>query len=267
MKSYGIRSQTQIASPTEAHAEELKIRGLTLLENLFPESEVSEMRKRLDRVYEAQTKEMPPEQLGQIEELDVARCPLAYDPYFLKAVVPPRVTSLMSAVLGEYHILHLQNGVLNRSNQDHHQRAWHRDLPHQDFVSSKPLSLSFLLCLDDFNAKSGGTEFLLHSHRNSEMPSENFVQRHAFIPEVKAGSGIVFDSMVFHRAGINHSGATRRGLNMVYTIPLLSQQIQIPPDLTHPDVEHPHLSRLLGAGLEVPPTVLAYRQRRLGRKK
>jgi hypothetical protein len=48
-------------------------------------------------------------------------------------------------------VLHLQNGIINMPNEEHHQSSWHRDLPYQNWTSSEPLACNVFYCLDNFN--------------------------------------------------------------------------------------------------------------------
>jgi hypothetical protein len=71
--------------------------------------------------------------------------------------------------------------------------------------------------------------------------------------------------MVYHRAGVNKSNVTRRGLNQVYTIPILKQQIDLPAVLNGRFAEDPKLSQLLGYTSEAARSTVAWRERRFAR--
>jgi ectoine hydroxylase-related dioxygenase (phytanoyl-CoA dioxygenase family) len=79
------------------------------------------------------------------------------------------------------------------------------------------------------------------------------------------GSFIVFDSMVFHRAGENRSGRPRRGVNHVYSTPIIAQQISLPDALNGRYAGDPALARLLGYDAAPARSVSAWRERRLAR--
>jgi len=152
----------------------------------------------------------------------------------------------------------------------HHQSAWHRDLPHQEFVSSRPLAVNVYICLEHFSRETGGTAFLPFSHREEKLPSRESLAALEVQPEVAAGSAIVFDSMLFHRAGRNTSNRIRRGVNQVFTTGILRQQIDLPgwlprqnPALHTTAVADPELRTLLGYEARTAESVAAYRKRRL----
>jgi ectoine hydroxylase-related dioxygenase (phytanoyl-CoA dioxygenase family) len=204
--------------------------------------------------------------LAAIKETDLARCPLSYDSWFLQFLEFPLVAGLISRLLGDFNILNLQNGIINRPAIKHHQVSWHRDLPYQNWVCSRALAVNALFCIDDFSIETGGTYVLPHSHQFETFPSVNFVEQHEHPVTAGAGSGIVFDAMLFHRAGANTSQRIRRGLNHLYTIPLLKQQISLPEALRLAGIDPPeNLRRVLGYDATEPASVADWRQRRLNR--
>ena len=79
------------------------------------------------------------------------------------------------------------------------------------------------------------------------------------------GSFVVFDSMLFHRAGVNRTEGMRRAVNHVYTIPLIAQQISLPAALGGRYSDDPALARLLGYDSTPAASVPEWRQRRLNR--
>ena len=117
---------------------------------------------------------------------------------------------------------------MNPPSDENYQAGWHRDLPYQHFVSSRPLAISALVCLDPFTTQTGGTCVLPFSHRTEAFPSEAYVQAHQIGMLASPETSLMFDSMLFHRAGANRSGRPRRGLNHVYSLPFLKQQISLP---------------------------------------
>jgi ectoine hydroxylase-related dioxygenase (phytanoyl-CoA dioxygenase family) len=142
--------------------------------------------------------------------------------------------------------LHLQNAIINPPNQVHHQSSWHRDLPYQNFVISKPLALSALYCLDDFSPETGGTIVVPHTHNHEIIPSVEYLEKHNLIITAKAGSVVLFDAMLLHKAGYNSSNNFRRAINNVYTVPIIKQQLNIPLMLKDKYTDNQFLLRLLG---------------------
>lgn len=245
-KSYGINQQTILTTAWEAHIEELQINGFSVLHDVLHDLELKECRQKLDAVYQLQKEEIGEENLEKINEKNLARCPLVYDNYFLQLAIHPRILEIIKHILGEYFILHLQNGIINTPNEEHHQSSWHRDLPYQNFVISKPLAIGALYCIDDFTVESGSTFVLPHSHRVESIPSAKFIETYSQQIIAKAGSVILFDSMLFHKAGYNSANFIRRAINHVYAVPILKQQINLPLALKGKYADDEFLSKFLG---------------------
>lgn len=263
MKSYGVLEREEsVDSTLTPHLEELSRMGFTVLPSVLKESEVQEYCGRLDEVYARQVEESGEELLARTRELDLARCPLLYDEQFLNLATHPRIHALVRAVLGSRFLLHLQNGIINRPDRAHHQSSWHRDLPYQEWTSSKPLALGCLVCLLDFNEETGGTLVLPGSHLSERLPSEEYIKKNEQQACAEAGSVIVFDAMLYHRAGTNRSQSIRRGINHVFCTEILKQQIDLPRALAGRYSDDPNLAVLLGYASAPVESVAQYRQRR-----
>lgn len=272
LNAYSSSSPLESGSASAQILDLVRIRGFAELPALLPADQVNDFCARLDAVYEAQETEFGRQALQSIGEVDLARCPFGYDLQFIELARHPRVLEIARAIVGSYLILHLQNGIIVHPQRKHHQSAWHRDLPYQEFVSSRPLAVNVYICLEDFSRESGGTAFLPFSHREEKLPSLEVLEALEEQPEIPAGSAIVFDSMIFHRAGHNTSGRVRRGINQVFTTGILRQQIDIPGWLPHQNpalheqaASDSELRMLLGYDARTSSSVYDYRQQRIER--
>lgn len=266
-KLYGAETFTQ-AGNFETKVEEFKIQGYTVLENLLTSEQVEYARGSLDEIYRQQEIDFGKEKLEAIHELDIARCPFAYDEFFLnKIILNEKVLSFIKYHLGDYYLLHLQNGIINRPNLEHHQSSWHRDLPYQNYIVSKPIAIGVLFCLDTFSAETGGTFVLPFSHQLESIPGKEYLEKFQLQINASPGSSIVFNAMLFHRAGYNISQNTRRGVNNVYSVPIIKQQIDLPRFLKGKYSEDSFLKKLLGYESQSSPSVEEYRNNRLNRIK
>jgi ectoine hydroxylase-related dioxygenase (phytanoyl-CoA dioxygenase family) len=79
----------------------------------------------------------------------------------------------------------------------------------------------------------------------------------------KAGSAIVFDSMLFHRGGVNSSTSPRRGLNHLYSLPFIKQQIDMPRILNGKYADDDFLRKFLGYDSQPADDVIQWRSKRL----
>lgn len=263
-KSYGVKEATEISSEVDAHVEEIIINGFTIVENVIGESELPDARRRVDEVYERQAAEVGgADNLASINDEFVARCLLAYDDYFLNLATRPKITSILERILGDYYILQQQNAIINSPVKQNYQVSWHRDLSYQHFVATRPLAISALVCIDDFSEIMGGTYVLPASHKVEKFPSREFVEKYERLSDAKAGAAIMFDSMLFHRGGINRSQNIRRGVNHMYALPFVNQQINMPAMLGGKYSGDAFLSRFLGYQSVAEASVVSWRSKRL----
>jgi ectoine hydroxylase-related dioxygenase (phytanoyl-CoA dioxygenase family) len=262
--SYGVVETERTADDIDLRIEELTRVGYTVLDAELDASELDDLRAKLALVYERQAAALEAAALDASDDADVARCLLAYEERFLALATNPALLAFCERLFGESFVLLQQNGVVNRPSRAHYQLRWHRDLPFQHWVATKPIAIAALLCLDEFNATTGGTYVLPGSHAHEGFPSEPFVRRHQEVMTAPAGTFVVMDAMVFHRAGKNSSSEPRRGINHVIGLPFLAQQIDIPRMLDGEHADDPFLSRYLGYRWGPAASVEAWRGGRLG---
>jgi len=264
LKSYGVRQTTELQSEVDRHREEILINGFTIVPEVVAQSELAEARQRIDAVYAQQASEAGGEEnLRKINDAMVARCLLVYDDYFLGFATNAKVHAVVAAFLGDYFTILQQNAVINPPTDKHYQSAWHRDLPYQHFVASRPVAISALYCIDDFSVETGGTYMLPGSHKVESFPSRQFIETHETALSAPAGSAIVFDSMTYHRGGLNQSKGLRRGVNHFFGLPFIKQQISFPRSLAGKYKDDPALARFLGYDTEAAESVKHWRTNRL----
>lgn len=261
-RTFGVTNDTPPpVDPALATAlEELDRCGFTVLRNQLGAETLATMRDALDRVLASQTERFGgTAALDAINDAGVARALLREDPIFLELVRLPALDALLEAVLGPAAIVLQQNGiVVPPLAGDHHQHSWHRDLPYQSWVCTKPIALGTLCALDEFTAENGATRFLTGSQRYEKFPSAEYLSRWGHRAIAPAGSVVVFDAMCFHSAGINRSPNPRRAVNTLFGIPLLSQQIAFAPE---PGMDA-KLRRRLGLDYQPAASVDAWRDAR-----
>lgn len=261
---YGIKETNTAASEIDRHVEEISVSGFTVVPGVIDESELPEAHRRVDSVYERQASEVGGAQnLRAINDETIARCLLAYDDYFLKLAIAPKILALLEKLLGDYFTLLQQNAIINLPDMVSYQTSWHRDLIYQHFIPSRPIAVSALICLDNFSKETGGTHVLPGTHKLEKFPSQAYVERHEVAVNAKAGSAIVFDSMLFHRGGVNSSKNPRRGLNHLYSLPFIKQQIDLPRILDGKYADDLFLRKFLGYESQAAEDVVQWRTKRL----
>ena len=266
---FGVKEVNVVTTTIEKNIEEIQLQGYAVIPDILSEEELKIIRSKIDEIYEIQIKEVGDEKLlEKINDSNNARCPLVYDEIFLTHVAAnKKVLDVVKGILGEYFTLMLQNAVINKPVTEKKANAWayHRDLNYQHFTSSRPLSISALFCIDNFSEVTGGTYVLPYTQKFEKCPSVEYIQQHEMVINANAGSVIIFDSMMFHRAGLNSSENVRRAINNMYTVPFIKQQISFPAALKGKYKEDPFYNRFLGYDCESDESALAFRQKRISR--
>ena len=101
------------------------------------------------------------------------------------------------------------------------------------------------------------------SQKHDSFPSPEFAQKFEQQVSVNSGSVIVFDSMMFHRAGYNKSNVMRRSISHIFTLPFIRQQISLPRVLKGKYSDDPFLKKLLGYDSDTADNLVDWRTERL----
>jgi len=266
----GVTEQFKAETPVDEHVEEISRNGYTILKNVLSQKEIEFLKSGiLERIYQTQINEIGGEdKLLSIGDELSAKALLAYDDYFAELAINRRIHEVVGKLLGENYKLGLQNAVINMPGDFNPASVWHRDIPYTHFVSTRPLAVSSIVVVDEFNEDTGGTVFLPGSHKHEEFPSIQFVKKHAIIPSADAGSVIISNSMIYHRAGFNKSGRPRRAIVQLFTHPLIEQTINFSKLLNGRFKDEPLLNKLIGYhyGGGSSNSVLEYRLKRIAKR-
>ena len=264
--TYGIAGAPSagLASGFEPIIEEIRAQGFAAVPGLLSAETVERLNTIMDEVYAQQCAEVGgAEALASMSDADIVRCLLAYSDDYMALATHPTMVGVAKAMLGENVVLLMQNGVINRPGELQAQAKWHRDLNYQHWTCSREISISALFCLEDFNLETGGTAFLPASHLEEHFPPRDTVEQRAVTPTAPKGSVILFNSMTFHRAGVNSSPRIRRAVNHVIGAPILAQQVDIPAMLDREAPADPWLAGYLGYRWNPTRDVSAWRRQRI----
>jgi Phytanoyl-CoA dioxygenase (PhyH) len=263
--SYGILQQNTPDSVLDEAAEQIRNLGYAVIDSGYKIPELQGISEEFDRTREHYIEKYGDTTLKSLNEFHTIRSPLTHGgEVFLKLALNENLLSLLRRLISGKFILNQQNGIINPPQGTYNQSAWHRDLPYQHFVSTMPLAINALFCVDDFTLENGATFVLPASHKSEAFPSKNYVQKNAFQVEAKVGSFIILDCMVFHAGGYNKTNLPRRAVNHVYNIPYFKQQINIPMN-----IEGSRLSTdardILGFNYVEPQSITDYLSTRAGK--
>lgn len=258
LAAYGILDNFRTTTSTNPAVEQLRTIGYAVIDSGKTQSEINDIAERFARVSENYVREYGSAVLESINEIDTIRALFTQgDEVFLQLAMNPTLMSVVKAVIVGKFILNQQNGIINPPRKQYSQSAWHRDLPYQHFVSSRPLALNALYCIDDFTTANGGTFVLPASHKTEQFPSEDYIRHNAIQIEAKAGSFIVLDCMLYHCGGYNNTSSSRRAINHLFTVPYIKQQINLPKVTAGTLLDSDQMA-FLGYDYQIPDSVGSY---------
>jgi len=267
-KAAWINEQTKPRNEEDTRIEEIKINGFTVFENCFSTEDLEYARKKIDEIYEIQVNEVGgQEKLYDIGDANIARQLLVYDDYFLKHAAYDKVIKIVNRFLGDYYILYQQNANLHMPNEGHTTTPWHRDPTFKHYTSSRPLYMTALHIIDDYTEENGGIHILPGSHLHEPFPSFDYVDKYKQFVTLKAGSIVLFDSMMFHSPGVNKSNTPKRSLPHFYAIHMMRQEISIPQMLNGKWSDDEFLRQFLGYNHQTFYNVKDYRMERYKNKR
>lgn len=240
------------------HIEEINEDGYTIIKDVLTNEECLEISKKLDKINQDEESEFGKERLAKCNEIGILRSLLSKDPYFANLIIHPKIYPIVSAIVGETAILHLQNAIIVFPEKKHGQSHFHRDFA-KDFICTKPLSLNVFWMIDEFNAETGATWVVPKTHKIEDWPTNEVLEKEAIQTKGKPGSVLIFDSMLIHKGGSNVSNIVRRAINHQYTKPFIKQQINLPEFLGSKFEKESKIGQVLGYWAIPPKNIEEFR--------
>jgi len=233
----GILNQDVCNDELDFYLEEFVRKGYVIFRSSFSREEIEELRNKVNDIRVIQEKEFGCD-LDLINDRNIVRSLPEYDKTFLKVAFEPSLISFAKSILGHYFVLIYQNGVFNlKDTKIFESGKWHRDLNYQHWTCDKSIAINALLCLDPFNAETGGTEVLPGSHLFSSFPSDRFVLNNGIGCVAEPGFWIVMNSMLYHQTGINTTDSFRYGINQMYGLPFVAPHVDFDEMFSAIDLE------------------------------
>jgi hypothetical protein len=243
--SYGIIYRDSTESDLDLAADQIRRLGYAVVHSGFSETEIADVATQFDRLHYDYKKKWGEKYLQSIDD------------YFFKLAFNENIISVVSKLITGKFILNQQNGIVNPANKNYNQGSWHRDLPYQHFISTSPLAINALYCVDEFTPENGATFVIPASHKVENFPDFSLVEKIALQVSAPAGSYIVLDCMTYHAGGSNVSAADRRAVNHAYTIPFFRQQIRL-SDIVKSESLTPKQKEILGTNYNEPLSIEEY---------
>jgi ectoine hydroxylase-related dioxygenase (phytanoyl-CoA dioxygenase family) len=216
--------------------EALRCAGYAIVEDVLDSYFLEATRTALHKVQADIISEIGAERLEQAGELGVLRFMMRYDSHFFKFLEIPEVLKIVDQTVSETSILHLQNGFILPSFPVDRSPQVFQNQFHMDFrrvLNGYIASINTFFAIDEFTADNGATLVVPGSHQKLEPPDPDYLKENAIAAVCPAGSMLVFDSTLWHAAGINTSGRDRLAINQQFTRSYFKQQVDYVRSLNH----------------------------------
>lgn len=264
--NYGILQQNLSENIFDEAVEQVRNIGFAVIDSGYSASELAQFSEDFNATRKSYIEMYGEIELKNIDEYNTIRSPLTHgSEVFLKLALNANLMTVLKKLIQGKFVLNQQNGIINPPQETYNQAAWHRDLPYQHFVCTKPLAINALFCVDDFTCENGATFVIPASHKTEDFPSENYIKKNAVQVQAKTGSFILLDCMMFHAGGFNNTNLERRAVNHVYNIPYFKQQINIPNNIKNANLLAETID-ILGFNYLEPSSISQYLSIRAGKK-
>lgn len=207
--------------------EALKSDGYFIATGVLSEDFILSTRQAMYDVQKKIESEIGATKLSMAGEQGVLRLMMKFKPWFCKFLEFPELLSVIDATISPTAILHLQNGFI-LPPADGHEVSIFQNQFHMDFrrVLNKYLcSINIMFSIDAFTEENGATKIVPGSQQKMDVPSREYLEKNAISVTCPAGSMIVFDSTLWHAAGLNKSKKDRLAINHQFTRSFFKQQI------------------------------------------
>jgi ectoine hydroxylase-related dioxygenase (phytanoyl-CoA dioxygenase family) len=231
--------------------EGIRNQGCAIVEGALAPATLAEVRAAMYRAQEKIHREVGHERLRQASELGVLRLMLKFEPIFFSLLEIAEFLAIVDHTVSPTAILHLQNGFILPSFPPDKTPSAFQNRFHQDFprvFNGYMASINLMFAVDEFTASNGATVVAPGTHQRVQPPDASFLESIAVPVEAPAGSMIIFDSTLWHKAGVNTSGNNRLAINHQFTRSFIKQQIDYVRALGNDAVlaQKPRTQQLLG---------------------
>ena len=151
VESYGVLLQDSPTTESDEVAEQVRRLGYAIIESGYSTKELKQLSVAFNLTRTNYIQAYGEVRLRRAKEFHTIRAPLTHgDPAFVRLATNQNLLNVLSKLILGKFILNQQNGVINPPGETYNQGAWHRDLPYQHYVSSCPVAVNALVCVDDF---------------------------------------------------------------------------------------------------------------------
>jgi len=208
--------------------EAVRNQGCAVVEGALTPAMLADMRSAMYRAQKKIHEEVGYERLKRAGELGVLRVMLKFEPIFFALLEIEELLKIVDNTVSQTAVLHLQNGFILPSLPPNKTPNIFQNNFHQDFprvFNGYVASVNVMFAIDEFTASNGATVVAPGTHQRVQAPDPSFLESVGVPVEATAGSMIVFDSTLWHKAGVNTSANDRLAINHQFTRSFLKQQV------------------------------------------
>ena len=233
-------------------SQRMAVDGWALFENMVGEDLIHRLRKDLD---DATEQCRLAQRDGNIQNADgTSHHILIFERSFLEFLNHFYLNQFIRHFFNSDYVLNSFGGVITSKNSKSYVLNAHRDV--RFFTGDCKLLLNMIVLLDDFTLENGATYLLSGSHLKPSINKDFFVDESDRLIG-KAGSIGLFDSNLWHSAGINSSDSPRRAITINFSKGMVKPQFDF---LRHFGNERilrmrPEMQQILGFNARVPATL------------
>jgi ectoine hydroxylase-related dioxygenase (phytanoyl-CoA dioxygenase family) len=227
--------------------------GLAALASVVPMDLIERMRADLETALaicrSIQEKAGLPNTAGTVHHLPVLHraCP-SFLEFLDTNPVAPYISEFFD---GKPYILQSMGGNFNFPGGGNYASQVHRDI--RSYFSDR-MMLNTLVALDDLTPENGTTLLLPGGHRLPDKPDNDTFTAKEIRICMPAGSIIMWDSRLWHRAGVNRTDKPRRIVTPIFTRPFFKQGFDYPRAIGDKEMSE-NLRQVLGYNARVPATL------------
>ncbi len=200
--------------------------GCAVVTDVLSRDFCDEVKKCMYKVKNNITSDVGLSRLERAGEFGVLRLMMLYDPIFFKFLEIRELLAIIDRTVSPTCIMHTQNGfILPSTRPDFRvfQNTFHQDFPR--VLNGYMASINVFFAIDEFTEGNGSTQIVLGTHQRMMKPSEEFMNKFSEPVICPSGSMVVFDSTLWHAAGLNISNEDRLAINHQFTRSYFKQQI------------------------------------------
>jgi len=225
--------------------------GFVTIPNFMGATEVFELSTRLESLIEDNVAQ-------DIPDPYMVHNPMFRDPKFYEVLRESILTQIVSQFLGPTFTLYAFTTSSMPPNGTNWSRRVHVDCPR--LVPDYPTNMNAFIALSDMNGVNGGIELLPDSQWLAVPPTVDEFETHSLIPDLDAGSLLVFYSRLWHSGGFNTTSKAMHALTFNFCRSYMRQRFDYPrmvPESDIPKLDTMQL-QLLGFNVRVPTSLSEY---------